>query len=238
MKNALLKPSHAKSSFILAIKSALPSAFSNSPISNLSISNLSMRLPRLPVILLIVYVPLFAIGFGAASAAFMIAGSPPFGGVKAGAWSFWPQSGTPQADPYMRLITKLREQSPFGQGEGLSLTAERDQSGRPLDVRCTYRVSGTLPAARLWTLSLYDLDGRVIRNALQRTNFTSAELVYYQPPQFEIMISHTVQSGNWLQMPPDGRVALRLNLYDVSSIGSLNQPDAQKVPLIERLSCA
>ena len=50
-------------------------------------------------------------------------------------------------------------------------------TGRPLDGRCIVTLTGTTPPARFWTITLYDLDGRLVPNAADRYGFTSQEIV-------------------------------------------------------------
>ena len=46
-----------------------------------------------------------------------------------------------------------------------------------LDGRCTFIVSGVTPAARYWTLTLYDPEGRLVANTIDRHGFTSEEIL-------------------------------------------------------------
>ena len=62
----------------------------------------------------------------------------------------------------------------------------KDDGGKPLDGRCDVVISGNTPAARFWTLTLYDADGRLVANALNRHGFTSQEIVRKTDGNFEI----------------------------------------------------
>ena len=58
----------------------------------------------------------------------------------------------------------------------MSFTCSRDNdkaARRPL--RC--RLSGITPAARFWTLTLYNADGELVANSVNRYGFTSQEIV-------------------------------------------------------------
>ena len=46
-------------------------------------------------------------------------------------------------------------------------------------------VSGVTPAARFWTLTLYDTKGRLVANSLQRYGFTSQEIIRSSDGSFE-----------------------------------------------------
>ncbi|MGN6463351.1 MAG: DUF1214 domain-containing protein, partial [Pseudolabrys sp.] len=100
-----------------------------------------------------------------------------FGGLTIGAWTAWPKTGTADADPYARANIARTGQLPTGLGDGVAFLAQDDDSGKPLDGRCTVTIAGTTPAARFWTLTLYDLQGNLVANTLNRHGFTSQEIV-------------------------------------------------------------
>ena len=64
-----------------------------------------------------------------------------------------------------------------------------DDAGRALDGRCDVTLSGTTPPARFWTLTLYDLEGRLVANAVDRYGFTSQEIVRRADGSFEIVVA-------------------------------------------------
>ena len=59
-------------------------------------------------------------------------------------------------------------------------------------------LSGITPAARFWTVTLYDLDGRLVPNAVDRYGFTSQEIARHADGSFEIVIAPRARPGNWL----------------------------------------
>ncbi len=190
----------------------------------------------IPTALLIVYALLLALGLGLGSAYLAINGDPPFGRVRLGSWQVWPKLGSPEADPYMRAILAHRGDIPIAAGEGLALTATADSEGRRLDSACSYRVGSVVPAARLWTLTLYDEAGHLLRSDLGRSGFTSAEIVRKANDQFTIALSRTLQPGNWLQLPPSGPFSLVLRLYDPPGAAGAILSEGT-FPTIERLGC-
>lgn len=187
-------------------------------------------------VLLILYTFLLALGLGLGSAYLALNGDPPFGDVRLGPWTAWPRLGSPQADPYMRAIIARRGDIPLAAGEGLALTATVDSEGRKLDSACSYRIGSVAPAARLWTLTLYDEAGRLITSELGRSGFTSAEIVRDAEDRFLIALSRNLQPGNWLQLPPSGTFTVVLRLYDPPGAAGwvLNN---STFPGIQRLEC-
>ena len=75
-------------------------------------------------------------------------------------------------------------------------------------------VSGTTPPARFWTLTLYDPDGRLVANSVNRYGFTSQEIVRRTDGSFDIVIAPRARAGNWLPTGGVERYVLVLRLYD------------------------
>jgi hypothetical protein len=157
-----------------------------------------------------------------------------FGAVTVGAWSAWPSEGGPDADPYALAMLARTGEVPLGSGEGLAFLAEKDSAGEPLSGLCTYDVIGETPAARLWTLTAYDRDGRLMVNIARRAGFHSREIVRRPDGSFVIVVSPVVHSGNWLPVAAVDRFTLALRLYDTplttgSQIAGLVMPAVNKV---------
>lgn len=192
---------------------------------------------RLSTAALVVYAFAVALGGGVGSAWYALSGDYPVGAVRAGPWTAWPFVGSKDADPYARSIVTRTGDVPLATGEGLALVATTDSAGRPLDSACTYRVGAVTPQARLWTLTLYDEAGALATSDLQRSGFTSAEILRSAEGQFAILLSRDLQAGNWLELPKSGRFSLGLRLYDTPAALGSGAIDARSLPSIERLEC-
>src|SRR5262249_5679799 len=81
-----------------------------------------------------------------------------FGTLHIGAWTARPKTGTADIDPYSRAAIARSGALPVAIGDGVAFVARTDDSGRTLDGRCDMVLSGTTPAARFFTLTLYDPD--------------------------------------------------------------------------------
>jgi hypothetical protein len=136
------------------------------------------------------------------------------GGITIGAWTAWPKVGTPEIDPYARAMIARSGELPIGSGDGVAFSARADDTGRPLDGRCEVAVAGITPQARYWTLTLYDLAGRLVANSIQRYGFTSQEIVRRADGIFEVTASPRARPGNWLPTGAIERYVLVLRLYD------------------------
>ena len=159
------------------------------------------------------------------------------GTLTIGAWTARPRTGTVDIDPYSRATITRNGELPIGTGDGIAFTASADDKKKPLDGRCDVVVSGVTPAARFWTLTLYDNKGRLVANSLQRYGFTSQELVRGADGGFEIRIASRSRSGNWLPTGGIERYALMLRLYDTPvGVATRTQRDAP-MPQIATVGC-
>lgn len=160
-----------------------------------------------------------------------------FGAVTIGPWTAWPRTGTADIDPYARASIARSGELPIGSGDGVAFLARTDDKGRALDGRCDVTVSGVTPAARFWTLTLYDREGQLVGNSLQRYGFTSQEIVRNVDGSFEIKIASRSRSGNWLPTGGLDRYMLVMRLYDTPvSATTRTQRDAP-MPAITIVDC-
>ncbi len=155
-----------------------------------------------------------AAAFGLGLTQYALTRGTAFGAITIGAWTAWPKTGTSDIDPYARAAIARSGELPIGSGDGVTFFASSDDTGKPLDGRCTVTISGTTPAARFWTLTLYDLDGRLVPNAVDRYGFTSQEIARRSDGSFEIAVSARARPGHWLPTGGIDRFVVVLRLYD------------------------
>jgi hypothetical protein len=159
------------------------------------------------------------------------------GALTIGAWTARPRTGTVDIDPYSRATITRNGELPVGTGDGIAFTATTDDKKKPLDGRCDVVVSGVTPAARFWTLALYDTKGRLVANTLQRYGFTSQEIVRSADGGFEIRVASRARSGNWLPTGGIERYSLMLRLYDTPvGVATRTKRDAP-MPQIATVGC-
>lgn len=137
-----------------------------------------------------------------------------FGAITIGAWTAWPKTGTAGVDPYARAAIARNGELPIGSGDGVAFFASIDDRDQRLDGRCDVTLKGTTPQARFWTLTLYDREGRLIANSIDRQGFTSQEIVRQADGSFEIVVAPRARSGNWLPTGGVESYVLVLRLYD------------------------
>ena len=173
---------------------------------------------------------------GIGSAWFAIDQGRLFGAVVVGDWTAWPLEGTADADPYALAMLARTGEVPLGAGEGLTFNADRDRDGEALTGHCTYVVAGETPAARLWTLTAYDDEDRLMINAANRIGFHSREILRDRGGNFTITVSPSVQPGNWLPIAPVDRFRLVLRLYD-TPLTTGRQLAELIMPSVEKVAC-
>jgi hypothetical protein len=160
------------------------------------------------------------------------------GTLKIGAWTARPRAGTSGIDPYARATVARSGELPVGAGDGITFLALKDDAGHALDGRCDVVVSGVTPAARFWTLTVYDTKGQLIANTLQRYGFTSQEVVRGSDGSFTVRIAARARSGNWLPTAGIGHYTLALRLYDTPvGVATRSQKDAP-LPAVATAGCS
>ena len=175
--------------------------------------------------------------FGLGLTQFALTRGTAFGAITIGAWTAWPKTGTAEIDPYARAAIARSGELPIGSGDGVAFFTSSDDSGRALDGRCVVTLSGVTPAARFWTLTLYDPDGRLVPNAADRYGFTSQEIARNADGSFEILIASRARPGNWLPTGGIDRYVVVLRLYDTPvGVATRTAKDAP-MPAVTQGSC-
>ena len=160
-----------------------------------------------------------------------------FGALTIGSWTARPKTGTAEADPYARATIARTGQLPVALGDGVSFTAQTDDSGKLLDGRCDVVLSGVTPAARFWTLTLYNTEGGLVANSVERFGFSSQEIVRHADGSFEIVVAPRANPGNWLPTGGIERYALVLRFYDTAVGVSTKAGRELPMPAITNRSC-
>ena len=140
--------------------------------------------------------------------------STAFGALTIGAWTAWPKTGTPGIDPYARAVISRSGELPVGVGDGVAFYAQADDRGKSFDGHCDVEISGITPTARFWTLALYDREGKLVPNSVNRNGFTSQEILRNNDGSFTIHVGPRARYGNWLPTGGIDHYILVLRLYD------------------------
>lgn len=167
---------------------------------------------RLLLGLLLTFLVAATVGLG--TTWFALSEGTAFGSFAIGAWKAWPKTGTVEINPYARASIARNGELPIGSGDGVAFFARADDDGRPLNGRCEVKISGITPQARFWTLTLYDTEGHLVPNSLNRHGFTSQEIVRKSDGSFDIVVAQRARAGNWLPTGGAESYVLVFRLYD------------------------
>jgi hypothetical protein len=177
-----------------------------------------------------------AIGGGAASLWYVLDTQDGVGAVSIGGWTAFPDIGTPDADPYSKARIARQGVLALGRAEGLAFVATHDAAGLPLRRDCTYRIEGTTPPARFWTLHATDAARRVIMAREHKSALHSLELLRQPDSSFSIAVGRHPAPGNWLGIEGAGAMRFVLTLYDTPVAGSTGVTDIE-MPAVLNAGC-
>jgi len=187
-------------------------------------------------ILFLLTVVAVAIGGGTTSVWLMLSAQDGIGALTVGGWTAYPTIGTPDTDPYSKARIARDGLLPLGRAEGLAFIADRDSAGAGLRRDCDYRVEGTTPTARFWTLAAADetfvaLDSRGRAAAVQ-----SQQVLRRADNSFAVGVGPRPVPGNWIRTGGVGPLVLVLTLYDTPVTGASGL-DALQLPQVLRTAC-
>ncbi len=160
-----------------------------------------------------------------------------FGAIEIGPWSAWRDVGVPSPDPYTRAFIARSGALELGASEGIQFIATTDSDNRRLDRNCRYRIDGTTPPARFWTMVPVAPDGAPIARPDGPADFHSARLSRAGDGSAELYVSRTLAPQNWLEITGEGPFDLVLTLYDTSSLSGVGT-EVTALPSIIREACA
>jgi len=176
-----------------------------------------------------------AVGLG--STYFALTRGAAFGALRIGSWTAWPKTGTQDADRYARAEIARTGRLPVALGDGVMFVASTDDKDKRLDGRCDVEIAGVTPAARFWTLTLYNRAGELVPNSINRYAFTSQEIVRRGDGSFEIVVAPRANAGNWLPTGGAERYTLALRFYDTAVGVATKEGREVPMPAILTRSC-
>jgi len=185
------------------------------------------------------YVICVALGLigGAAYAVQLVRGGLNDGLVSSGPWETGKSFGTVDASTLTRAKVALSGLLALPAQEAMYFTATRDSNGRALDGRCTYDVRGGTLDGRWWSVTLYEGEGWLVKNAAKRWSIPASAVATDAQGRWSFTVSPDAQSGSWL---PTGSVEafdLTLRLYHPSA-DIIKSPETAQMPAIDRKGCA
>lgn len=174
---------------------------------------------------------------GTAFAVQQVRGGLNDGRVSNGPWETGKSFGSVDASTLTRAKVALSGLLALPAKEAMYFTATRDSDGRALDGRCTYDVRGGKLDGRWWSVTLYEGEGWLVKNAANRWSVPASAVTADAQGRWAFTVSPDAQAGSWL---PTGSVKafdLTLRLYHPSP-DVISHPEKAKLPVIDRKGCA
>jgi hypothetical protein len=173
---------------------------------------------------------------GAAYAVHQVRGGMSDGMISNGAWTTGKNFGTAGQTALTRAKVALSGILALPAKEAMYFTAKIDSNGKPLDGRCTYLVSGGKLDGRWWSVTLYEGEGWLVKNAANRWSIPAHAAVQNESGQWSFIVSPDEQPSAWL---PTGGVKafdLTLRLYHPSE-ATIADPSKAPLPMIKLQKC-
>lgn len=134
--------------------------------------------------------------------------------VANGAWRTSAHVGAASADPSLRAVVALTGLLALNQSETIYYTAMTDDAGAPLRSECTYRVEGTDPAARWWSITAYAADSYLIPNPEKAYSVDRTRVRRDGDGRFRIRVGGPPGDANHIATGAPGEdISLTLRLY-------------------------
>ena len=153
-----------------------------------------------------------------------------------GQWRTGTDLGTADASAWTRASVALHGLLALPAREARYYSTALDDKGRPLDGRCRYRITGTDPGGRWFSLTLYDTAGYLVANPAGVHSVGSAGLGAGERASWSAIIAPRSQEGRWLPTGGVDRFNLTFRVYLPQGEGSTNLA-RERLPRIERLGC-
>ena len=176
-----------------------------------------------------------ALLLAAGSAWWLVLHPPSAHGIAIGPWRSSSDIGSEHAGMYLRANVAVTGLFALNRSEAIYFFAGTDDSGTPLEARCTYAIEGTPVAARWWSITAYGDDNFLIPNAANRFSFNMGTLDPGADGRFKLTAAPSEQPGAWL--PTGGGTGgfnLTFRIYNaapavLARIGDIALPSIKRV---------
>lgn len=175
---------------------------------------------------------------GLGSSWYMIQHGSPLTTVSSGPWVSWVTAARRGSDPYTRAHEARLGILPLSTEVGQTFTARTDNQGRALHSSCNYVVEGHELQTHWWSLTVFDSEGRLVANTLDRHAYTSDTIAIRGDGTFVAMLSRDAHPGNWLPIGGAGRLALVFTVIDFGARSLAGDDEVSAyLPTITRKDC-
>ncbi len=124
---------------------------------------------------------------------------------------------------------------PLTKKEVIYLNTNTDSDGNPIDSKSDYVIEGKKFDARYWSITAYDQDGFLIKNANNKFSYNFENVKYAaDSTSYKINLSATEKTENWLPTTAAQKIALVIRLYQPSD-SLRNNIVAEALPIIKKI---
>ena len=157
--------------------------------------------------------------------------------VVIGPWQSITEIDDNELNPYALAYMSNYGNLKLGNFEALYFIAKNDDEKKSLSGNCEYTLTGKVPEAKWWSITIYDQDGMLIENQAERYSFNATNIRLKNNAAFNIALAANARPDNWIPIKPDQPFVIVLRLYspDINSIRDANEIS---FPNIERLNCS
>lgn len=157
---------------------------------------------------------LAALGLGIGSAVWSVQRTLGSGGVVNGPWLTNAHIGSAAADANLRASVAVGGLLALNRRETVYYTAATDDDGEPLRSECRYRVEGTDPPARWWSITAYGADHYLVPHPRRAYSVDRTRVRRDDGGTFRIMVGGEPRDADWIATAPPGETfTLTLRLY-------------------------
>jgi len=158
------------------------------------------------------------------------------GKITIGPWQTNVETGSGKAGAYLRAWVALNAPWALNSSEVLYFLAYEDSQGQTLDCNCVYKIEGTEPDTRWWSIAAYE-DLHFIPNPINRYSLNVSTVETDNNYTFAIYLAPEAKYINWLPSCRNGgQLALCLRCYGPSDAFRANIAKAE-LPTITKISC-
>lgn len=181
-----------------------------------------------------------AVALGVQTSRAVINHGSPLSTMTYGPWSYWTQTGRPDADPYTRAhIVKSGILRLAADSAGV-FEANSDAQGAYLHSSCDYVLEGPYANGLWWSIAVFDSNGSIIANDAGRYAFTSDTVASNPDGSYIVTLGRDARPGNWLPTGGAGRIIIVYTVLDPAQ-GLSEEQRAERyklLPDIRRENCS
>lgn len=134
--------------------------------------------------------------------------------IRNGAWFTTRYAGSADADARTRAVVAATGLLALPREETVYFRAHQDDEGQPISSQHDYIVVGKPLPARWWSLTLYDGDNFLNRDATGPNSVKSPTIVLEPDGSFKIILSRNPHDENWIDMGTGENMSLSLRVYN------------------------